>query len=108
MTDEQKFPDNWDLKTKIDFLQRKIILNSIIYYEFDSNLISDREYDLLCKQLVRLSREYGDTSDTQYGYAMYDFDGSTGFDIYGRLTRSDREYLTKIALSMLGGKKRKR
>ena len=28
---------------------------------------------------------------------MYDFDGSTGFDIPSRLTKYDREYLTNIA-----------
>lgn len=106
MSNEQKFPDDWDLKTKIDFLQRKIILNSIIYYEFDSNLITDQEYDALAKQLVRLNNEYKDIDNTQYGYAMYDFDGSTGFDIYGRLTAHDREYLTNIALSMLKRKGR--
>ena len=77
----QKYPDNWDLKTKIEFLQRKIILNSIAYYEFDTNFLEDRYYDGLCRQLVQLQEEYGDVSDTQYGYIMYDFDGSTGFDL---------------------------
>ena len=106
MSSEQKFPDDWDLNTKIDFLQRKIILNSIIYYEFDTNLITDQKYDALCKQLVRLSKDYNDIYNTQYGYAMYDFDGSTGFDIYGRLNSYDREYLTNIALIMLERKGR--
>ena len=90
----QKFPDDWSLKDKIEFLQRKIILNSIAYYEFDTNFISDRYYDSISRQLVQLCKEYGDISDTQYGYAMCDFDGTTGFDLVYRLNDHDREYLT--------------
>lgn len=89
----QKFPENWDLKTKIEFLQRKIILNSIAYYEFNTNFLSDMYYDSICRQLVKLQEEYGDVSDTQYGYVMYDFDGSTGFDLMYRLNESDKEFL---------------
>lgn len=92
----QKFPNDWDLKTKIEFLQRKIILNSIAYYEFDTNFLSDRFYDGICKQLVALCKEYGDISDTMYGYAMYDFDGTTGFDLVYRLSDKDRLYLTNM------------
>ena len=98
----QKFPSDWGLKVRINFLQRKIILNSIIYYELDENLISDREYDELCKQLVELHREYGDISDTEYGYAYYDFDGSTGFDLYHRLNEKDRRRLLGVAYLMTG------
>lgn len=89
----QKFPSHWDLKTKIEFLQRKVILNSIAYYLHDTNFLSDKFYDDISRQLVQLCREYGDVSDTKYGYAMVDFDGTTGFDLYYRLTEDDREYL---------------
>ena len=92
----QKFPDDWDLKTRINHLQRKIILNSIVYYLFDESPLSDRTYDGLCRQLVEMHEEYGDISDTEYGYVMYDFDGTTGFDLYYRLTEEDREYFLKI------------
>lgn len=100
----QKFPSDWDLKLQINFLQRKIILNSIIYYELDYNLISDREYDEMCKQLVKLHTEYGDISDTEYGYVYYDFDGSTGFDLYYRLNDADKERLLGIVYLMTGQK----
>ena len=99
----QKFPEDWDLKTKIEFLQRKVIINSIAYYEHDTNFISDREYDELSKQLVQLCGEYGDVSDTQYGYAMHDFDGSTGFDLIDRLNEDDRSYLTNMVCHHLRG-----
>lgn len=102
----QKFPSDWDLKSKIEFLQRKVILNSIAYYEFDTNFLRDKEYDSISYQLVELCREYGDISDTQYGYAFGDFDGSTGFDIFGRLTDSDREYLVQLVKHQIRMKKR--
>lgn len=92
----QRFPDNWDLKTKIEFLQRKIILNSIAYYMYDTNFLTDQYYDSICRQLVQLHKEYGDVRDTQYGYVFYDFDGSTGFDLYYRLNDHDKEYLTNM------------
>lgn len=92
----QEFPEEWDLKTKIEYLQRKIILNSVAYYMFDTNFLSDQDYDSICRQLVQLHAEYGDISDTQYGYAFYDFDGSTGFDLYYRLNEHDSTYLTNM------------
>ena len=47
----QTFPEDWDLITKIDHLQRKIILNSILYYEYNMSNISDFYYDNMCRQL---------------------------------------------------------
>ena len=93
----QDFPDDWDLKTKIEYLQRKIILCSIAYYMLSESIISDKAYDEISYQLVRMHTEYGDISDTQYGYVMYDFDGTTGFDLYGRLNDHDKTYLLNIA-----------
>ena len=42
----QRFPRRWDKITCINFLQRKIILNAIAYYELDSPRLSDREYNM--------------------------------------------------------------
>ena len=85
----QKFPRRWDKITCINFLQRKIILNAIAYYELDSPRLSDREYDELSYQLVELQKDI-DIQETQYGYVMYDFDGTTGFDLYSRLNEKDK------------------
>lgn len=96
---EQRFPRRWNKKTCIDFLQRKIILNCIAYYELNTNKLSDKQYDELSKQLVRMQKEYEGNieEDTQYGYVFYDFDGSTGFDLYHRLNEHDKKYLMQIA-----------
>lgn len=99
----QQFPNNFTLKDKVEFLQRKVILNSIIYYYLDNNLMSDLEYDILSRHLVELQNIYGDVSDTQYGYVMKDFDGNTGFDLYERLNDSDKQYLRNLAEHMVRG-----
>lgn len=93
---EQKFPEGWNLKMKIEYLQRKVILNSIAYYKLDWSPMSDYNYDCLCRQLVDLQSKYGNVEDTQYGYVMYDFDGSTGFHLFNRLTEEDQDYLLRI------------
>lgn len=93
----QRFPRRWDKITCINYLQRKIILNAIAYYELNTNALSDRIYDELSRQLVDMQKDI-DISKTQYGYIMHDFDGTTGFDLYHRLTEKDKEYLMRIAL----------
>lgn len=93
----QKFPRRWDKITCINFLQRKIILNAIAYYELNTNRLSDKEYDDLSRQLVEMQKCV-DMQKTQYGYVMYDFDGTTGFDLYSRLNEHDKHYLMHIAL----------
>lgn len=89
----------WDMTTIISWLQRRIIVYSIMYYEMSESCITDKSFDELSHQLVELmnSNPQEVLEQTTYWYAMYDFDGSTGFDIPDRLTKSDREYLTMIA-----------
>ena len=96
----QRFPRRWDKITCINFLQRKIILNCIAYYQLNTNKLTDKEYDELSRQLVSLQKDIN-INDTQYGYVMYDFDGTTGFDLYDRLNASDRQYLMNIACHVL-------
>lgn len=100
MIDFSKMPCiYWSNTTKISYLQRRIIVYSIMYYERDESCISDKEYDSISQQLVKLMSIATDEElkASTYWYAMYDFDGSTGFDIPSRLTKRDREYLTNIA-----------
>ena len=99
----QRFPRRWNKITCINFLQRKIILNAIAYYELDSPRLSDREYDELSHQLVELQNDI-DIHETQYGYLMYDFDGTTGFDLYSRLNEKDKRHLMQIARYIFGSK----
>lgn len=90
----------WDMKTIISYIQRRIIVYSIMYYELSESCISDKDYDELSHQLIELMKATPKEicKKSRYWYVMYDFDGSTGFDIPDRLTNSDREYLTNIAM----------
>lgn len=97
----QKFPRRWTKLESVNFLQRKIILNCIAYYELNINKLSDKEYDELSHQLVEMQRDIN-VQDTQYGYMMNDFDGTTGFDLYSRLNEHDKRYLMNIARHVLG------
>lgn len=89
----------WSDITKISYLQRRIIVYSIMYYEHDESCVSDQEYDSISRQLVALQKGVSkeELEKTTYYYVMYDFDGSTGFHIPSRLIKKDREYLTHMA-----------
>ena len=89
----------WSNTTKISYLQRRIIVYSIMYYEHDESCVSDAEYDSISHQLVALQNQATkeEREASTYYYAMHDFDGSTGFDIPSRLTKQDHLYLTQLA-----------
>lgn len=104
MVDFTKWPAcYWDDHVKISYLQRQIIVHSLLYYEQNTNVIDDKEFDILAKQLVSLqtSVESVEAEKSTYWYLLYDFDGSTGFDIPGRLTTKDHLYLSSIAINVL-------
>lgn len=88
----------WKEETKLSFLQRKIILYSVMYYEMNESCISDRDYDILSKQYIKMSKTANQSSleRTDYYYCMYDFDGTTGFDIPDRLKKKDKKRIYQI------------
>lgn len=93
----------WDVSAKIGYLQRRIIVYSIMYYECNESCITDAQYDGISRQLADMMRSAStaDLQRTRYYYAMHDFDGSTGFDIPHRLTPEDYEYCRNIAMHVL-------
>ena len=95
------FPESWDEVTCITHLQRRILLYSIAYYEFDESPVSDYFYDELAHELVDRMRKCENVKDTMYYYAFYDYDGSTGYHLYYRLTNEDRNHLLAIAKGAL-------
>lgn len=89
------FNKYWTNLMKINYLQRFILVNSYLYYECDDSMITDKQFDEAAKQLVELQSIY-DVSKTQYGYVFYDFDGTTGFDLWERLTVADQTTIKTI------------
>jgi NAD-dependent DNA ligase (contains BRCT domain type II) len=87
---------------RVDLMQRKLIIYSIAYYEFSNNIISDMVYDKLAKRYYKAMASSGDLLEaSQYYYCMKDFHPSTGFDIYKKLNKKDKKYLTKMTNHIL-------
>lgn len=92
----------WSEKLKLEYLQRQIIIHSILYYEMHENVIEDFQFDQLCRQYVVMSKHSGSIPEkTQYWYVFKDFAGETGYYIYDRLKQADKEYLSFIANHVL-------
>ena len=92
----------WSEKLKMSALQRWLIVHSILYYEMNDSVVSDKTFDANAKQLVKMQKENPEEAkETTYWYMFYDFDGSTGFDLYDRLSNKDKKYLMHIASLVL-------
>lgn len=73
-----------DLEVAELILRRRMqmLVHSYIYYKMDMNLISDREFDMWGKELVRLQADYPEiASQVEYAEAFKDWDASTGFHL---------------------------
>lgn len=94
----RKFPDDWDMTTKMEWLERAIIMYSIWYYDLGDSMISDQQNDTESIQLYFYMKKYPEEFlKTKYAYAFKDFDASTGFHLKSALNEDDREYITHIA-----------
>lgn len=100
------FPVYWNDSLKISFLQRVILIHSYIYYELNNSIWSDKHFDEVAKQLTIMQNNYSKSwikKRTDYGYAFMDFDGTTGFDLWERLTKRDKRRIMGIAEMILKG-----
>lgn len=90
--------NNLSIIDQLDWLCRKIIIHSIIYYDYNTNIISDPDYDELARQLERLVNENRDKISTCYYHeCLKDYTAATGFDLKDRLTDEHRKYLEHLA-----------
>lgn len=95
-----KFPVYWTDKLKVDLLQRVILIHSYLYYEANNSIWSDKKYDEVARQLTNIQSKHTTKwikNKTQYGYCFYDFDGTTGFDLWDRMKEKDKQYISNIA-----------
>lgn len=87
---------------RISFLERFILIHSVIYYHLNSNIITDSKYDEYSKYLEKLIKlNDKEFTESQYYYAFIDYSSATGFDLYDRLNSKDKEYLFKLAKYIL-------
>lgn len=83
---------------KIDSLCRQVILHSIIYYDYDSNVISDKRYDKIAIELESLVNKNKDLIKECFYYeCLKDYTSATGFDLKYKLTEEHKAYLEKVA-----------
>lgn len=100
-----QFSVYWTETEKISFLQRVILVHSYLYYEKDNSIWTDKQYDEIAKQLAEMQKPKTAIwiqNKTQYGYAFYDFDGTTGFHLWSRLREEDKAMIAGIAENIIG------
>ena len=62
--------------SKINRLQRQLMVHSYIYYRLNDNIWSDEQWDKAAKELLSL-----DQTGSAYETLFKDFDGSTGYQL---------------------------
>lgn len=73
-----------DLEIADKILRRRLqmLVHSYLYYSLDTNIISDRQFDIWAKDLVELQHNYPDISKQVEYYTFFkNWDGTTGFDL---------------------------
>lgn len=98
---EQLINYNSKIAAKIQQRRYQILVHSLIYYELDTNIVSDDKWASWAVELVQLQKDYPDiSSKVIFAEAFKNFDGSTGFN----LPYND-EQVVNIAYRLLNGEK---
>lgn len=95
-----QFSSNWSDLDKINWLERRILIASIVYYEMDDNLISDDKYEKLNSDLLELMGSVEFRIST-YHYVFKDYTGDTGMHLKDALREDDRKYLVEEIIPRL-------
>lgn len=70
------------IQEKIQQRRLQILVHSCIYYEYDTNIVTDAKWNEWAKELVELQKRYPKESKLViYAKDFQDFDGSTGFNL---------------------------
>lgn len=94
----------WSDRMKVSYLQRRIVVYSCLYYELNESIIDDVDYDAISRQLVRYMKLLDKDvlkNETEFGYCMYDFDGSTGYDLYNRLSEQHKNMIYNLSMNII-------
>lgn len=67
---------------RIFALRLQMLVHSCMYYELNTNIISDSEFDKRARELAKLQNEHPDISEkVQWHEAFIGWDGTTGFNL---------------------------
>ena len=94
-----KYSKPFSITERIQLLQRSILVQSFAYYELNSNILSDFQYDDNAKQLAEMKKKYPDEFKRSRYYLYFkDYcceDDNThytsGFDLLNRVRKKDKE-----------------
>lgn len=111
-----KFHHPFNIVERIQLLQRWILVQSFAYYELNSNIATDFQYDANAIQLAELKKQYPDEFEqSRYFDYFHDYcseeDGTvntSGFDLLERVKRQDKKlyrYLHMDAANALDQKR---
>lgn len=71
-----------DVASKIQQRRYQILVHSLLYYELDTNLVSDSQWSAWAVELAKLQKQYPEIADKViFAEAFKTFDGSSGFDL---------------------------
>jgi NAD-dependent DNA ligase len=71
--------------TEVEELWRRMqqfLMNSFLYYELNENIISDHDYDYLCKRMVELLQKYPEEASKMPYYDLVGGADSSGSGFY--------------------------
>lgn len=99
-----KFHMPYTIVERIQLLQRSILVNSFAYYELDSNLLSDFQYDDNAKQLAEFKKQYPEEfKRSRYFEYFKDYCSeddnvhyTSGFDLLERVRKADKDLYRKL------------
>lgn len=97
-----KFNKPFNIVEKIQLLQRWILVQSFVYYEFNDNVASDFTYDANARQLETLAGEYPDEFKRSRYYKYFNdfFDAgehaTSGFDLLERVRKGDEDLYRRL------------
>jgi hypothetical protein len=71
-----------DLKDVINRRRRQILVHSFLYYQMNTNIISDHAFDQWSKELADLQQQYPETArECIFAKEFESFDGSSGYNL---------------------------
>lgn len=95
-------------RDKIELYQRWLLVHAVIYYNYNSNIVSDLEWDNNAKEYLCFVKDHKNELKQSYYFDVFkEFEGNTGFDLMSKLKKMNEEhchYLDEIAANLVSRK----
>ena len=92
----QQFPAYYHLKNKLDYLQRRILINSVADRQLGIDILDPIVKREMLQKLIGMQEIYPDPTQLRYGYVFKDFTIDDYPDLYLKLNDYDKEQIDKI------------